>query len=566
VRVIEQASSLRRGATEARKWSWRSPWAVRLVSMAVFVNGLLEVLTVLLGRVPDGDVPPEFLPFGLYYWNRSLSLAFGLALIYLSLNLLRRKRVAWWLAVAGSVAAAVLPPTAGSFLLSALVPATTAALLLVFGREFRVRSEPRSVARGAALALFALAAAVAYGTAGFWLAPSRDFDANFALVDAFLLSLKEYVLFGATSVTPRTPQAAWFLDSLNVASIVAAGFAAFSLFRPLDYRLRTLPRERHAAEEVLKEHAASSLDYFKLWPDKSYFFSGSGSSFVAFGVASGRAISLGDPVGPEEELWDLVAHFVRFCRDNGWTAAFFEASPKLLPAYRKVGLRKIKIGEEAIVELERFASETAGRKGFRYTRRRFAEREGCSFSRHLPPHPKGLLEEVEEVSREWLSLPGRRERGFTLGAFDRRYVNETPLAVVRDAGGCLLAFANEVPSYRGGEATIDMMRHRRDAPNGTMDFLLLELMLALAEEGCRTFDLGLAPLSGVGDHPEAPVEERALGLITGQLNRFFSYKGLSDYKAKFGPRWEDRFLVYDGGAPALIRTGLAIARLTEGTG
>jgi phosphatidylglycerol lysyltransferase len=537
-----------------------------LVSAAVFANGLMEVLTVLLGRVPDRAVPPEFLPFGLYYWNRSLSVAFGLVLIYLSLNLLRCKRVAWWLAVAGCIAAAAVPPTAGSFLVSALVPAATAALLLVFGGEFRVRSEPKSVARGAGLALFALAAAVAYGTAGFWLAPSRDFNANFALADAFVASLKEYVLFGATSVTPRTPQAAWFLDSLNVASMVAAGFAAFSLFRPLDYRLRTLPRERRAAEEILKEHAASSLDYFKLWPDKSYFFSSSGGSFVAYGVASGGAVSLGDPVGPEEEFWDVVADFVRFCRDSGWTAAFFETSPDLLPVYRKAGLRKIKIGEEAVVELEHFAKETARRKGFRYTRRRFVEREGCSFSRHMPPHPKGLLEEVEEVSREWLSLPGRRERGFTLGAFDRRYVNETPLALVRSAEGRLLAFANEVPSYHAEEATIDMMRHRRGAPNGTMDFLLLELMLALAEEGYRTFNLGLAPLSGVGDHPEAPVQERALGLTAGQLSRFFSYKGLSDYKAKFGPRWEDRFLVYDGGAPGLIRTGVAIARLTEGIG
>jgi phosphatidylglycerol lysyltransferase len=171
---------------------------------------------------------------------------------------------------------------------------------------------------------------------------------------------------------------------------------------------------------------------------------------------------------------------------------------------------------------------------------------------------------LEEVSREWLALPGRRERTFSLGRFDRKYLADCPLFVVQDAAGRVTAFANEIPSYRSGEATIDLMRHRQEIVNGTMDYLFMEMFTALAAAGFRTFDLGLAPFAGIGELPGASLQERALHEIFAHLNRFFSYKGLREYKSKFGPRWEDRFLAYRGAAPGLLRTGLAIARATEG--
>jgi phosphatidylglycerol lysyltransferase len=95
-----------------------------------------------------------------------------------------------------------------------------------------------------------------------------------------------------------------------------------------------------------------------------------------------------------------------------------------------------------------------------------------------------------------------------------------------------------------------------------MDHLFVELLVRLSATH-RRFSLGLAPLAGVGDRPGAPLEERALFQISERLNRFFSYKGLRSYKAKFQPHWENRFLVYQGGPPGLVATGLAFTRITE---
>ncbi|MGH9956450.1 MAG: hypothetical protein ACREBC_04880, partial [Pyrinomonadaceae bacterium] len=50
------------------------------------------------------------------------------------------------------------------------------------------------------------------------------------------------------------------------------------------YRYRTLPVERLRADGILNRYGRSAVDFFKLWPDKSYFVNDEDSSFVAYSV------------------------------------------------------------------------------------------------------------------------------------------------------------------------------------------------------------------------------------------------------------------------------------------
>jgi phosphatidylglycerol lysyltransferase len=487
---------------------------------------------------------------------------FGFVFIYLSVHLFQQRRVAWAATAGIAMLSVVTHLGRGQAWPVILVPTITLAVLLVARDKFTVRSEPRRVTRGVGLLIASVVIAVLYGTAGFWLLEPRDFGLNFHTLDAVKWTLREYLLIGSSDLTPRTRQARWFLDSLRALGFVAGITGVYSLFRPLVYRYHTLPQERNLARQILDQHGRSPLDYFKLWPDKSYFFSDDERCVIAYRVAVNVAMCLGDPIGPEDELEAVTRTFLRWCHDNGWTLSFHQALPDLIPMYHQLGLRSLKIGEEGMVDLEHFVTSTANGKHFHRTRNKF-EREGYTCVRHLPPHSSILLDDVEAVSDEWLSLPGRRERTFTLGQFDRAYVNENPLFTLMDSGGRLVAFVNEIPTYPTGVATIDMMRHRVEIPNGAMDFLFLQLMLRLKEEGFHTFSLGLAPFSGVGDEPGATLEERAMHQLFEHLNRFFSFKGLRSYKEKFEPQWTDSFIVYQGGVPGLIRTGLALQRVGE---
>lgn len=321
------------------------------------------------------------------------------------------------------------------------------------------------------------------------------------------------------------------------------------------------PQERLRAKEILSIHGRAALDFFKLWPDKSYYFNSRGDCFIAYSVAANLAVALGDPVGPEEEIAATVAGFRRYCEDNGWGVAFYQTSPGFLPVYRRLGFKKLKIGDAAIVDLNRFNLESRPMKYFR-RKIRHLEHGGVSIRYYDAPISDETIGKLKEVSDEWLKIPRRRERAFSLGRFDPVYIRSTPVVTVEDAGGRILAFVNRIPSYRAGEATVDLMRHRADAPNGIMDYLFVKLLLRCKDEGFARFNLGMAPMAGFRNLEEAGAAERAVHLFFQRFNFLFSFGGVKRYKAKFATDWEPCYAIYRG-ALDLPRLGVALSKVSK---
>jgi len=554
----------RAGWKDTFKQIWsalKGDWPIWLVAGATFLSGALSILQMFFAQIEvHSHLFTYVLPFGLHFWGRSLTVVFGFMLIYLSLNLFRRQRVAWWLATVASTLLVAAHILAGRLWYLAIPPALSFVLLLVFRGRFTVRSEPSSIRRGIGLMAASLLIALAYGTLGFQYLDSRDFGIEFTLADSAVRTLRQIVLIGNSDLVAHTRQASWFLESLSAVGVVAGVFAVYSLFRPVSFRLQLLPQERALAQAVLERHGRSSYDFFKVWPAKSYFFSESRRSFVAYATFRGVALSLGDPSGPEDELEDVTGSFLRHCFNNGWGVCFL--FPDLVPMYRRLGLSLLKIGEEAVVDLERFSSETGRKKYFRYHQHRF-EREGYKFLRYKAPQTDSLLDEVEKVSQEWLTLPKHREIGFVEGRFDRDYLRKTTVCVVRDQSEQVIGFLNEALSYRKGEASFDLLRHILDVPNATMDYLMQQTLFALQGEGYRWFNMGIAPFAGLGNRPGAPLTEKMLSVLF-RINWFVSNQGLHNYKVKFEPIWQDRLVAYQGGPLALVRIALAVSKAVDG--
>ncbi|HDO26062.1 MAG TPA: lysylphosphatidylglycerol synthetase family protein, partial [Nitrospirae bacterium] len=67
--------------------------------------------------------------------------------------------------------------------------------------------------------------------------------------------------------------------------------------------------------------------------DKSLLFSGSGNSFIMYGVEGRSWIAMGDPIGPNEETAELAWRFREMCdRHDGWTV-FYEVGTENLQVY-----------------------------------------------------------------------------------------------------------------------------------------------------------------------------------------------------------------------------------------
>ena len=102
------------------------------------------------------------------------------------------------------------------------------------------------------------------------------------------------------------------------------------------------------------------------------------------------------------------------------------------------------------------------------------------------------------------------------------------------------------------------MRHLPEAPNGIMDYLFLHLMLWGKNEGYRWFNLGMAPFSGMEARALAPLWNRLGAFLFRHGEHFYNFQGLRQYKQKFDPEWEPRYLVSPGGrALPVILTNIA---------
>jgi lysylphosphatidylglycerol synthetase-like protein (DUF2156 family) len=152
----------------------------------------------------------------------------------------------------------------------------------------------------------------------------------------------------------------------------------------------------------------------------------------------------------------------------------------------------------------------------------------------------------DDARRELVWTFHVREKRFSLGAFDPRYLVRMPMAVVWQSDQPV-AFANMFLNETKQEASLDLMRHLPDGPAGIMDFLFVELMQWAQGEGYQWFNLGMAPLAGLHNRRQAPLWNRFGALVFGRGERFYNFRGLQRYKEKFDPQWEPRYMAVPGG-------------------
>ena len=313
----------------------------------------------------------------------------------------------------------------------------------------------------------------------------------------------------------------------------------------------TLPRPEPPSAAVLERVQAivsGSRDVhanLALLGDKSILFSESGNAFVMYGATGRSFVAMGDPVGPPSERQELSWQFRELADRHGAATVFYEVRMHNLPLYLDLGLALLKLGEEARVPLADFSLQGGARKGIRRTVNQ-VEKDGGTFEIVPVERVNDILPQMRAVSDEWLESKKVREKGFSLGRWDDAYLRRSPIAVVmRD--GRVVAFANLWRGQPGDELTVDLMRYSAQAPDNVMEYLFVQLMLYGRAEGFSYFNLGMAPLAGLENRALAPLWNRVGALVYRFGENFYNFQGLREYKEKFDPIWEPRYLASPGG-------------------
>lgn len=308
--------------------------------------------------------------------------------------------------------------------------------------------------------------------------------------------------------------------------------------------------------QAIAARAPRTTGYLALLGDKHVLFDDAREAFVTYGVSGRTWVAMGDPVGPPARAAELAWRLRELADRHGADAVFWEATEDALPVYVDLGLALRKVGEEGRVPLAEFSLEGSARKGLRQTERRMA-REGCAFEIVGADGVPAILDELEAISDAWLAARHAREKRFSLGFFDRAYLSRFPVAVVR-RDGRIVAFANVWTSASKAELSIDLMRYDARAPSGVMEYLFTQLMLWGRDEGYAQYGLGMAPLAGLERHRLAPAWNRVGALLFRHGEQLYHFQGLRDFKDKFDPVWEPRYLASPGGlALPIVLTRIA---------
>jgi lysylphosphatidylglycerol synthetase-like protein (DUF2156 family) len=294
--------------------------------------------------------------------------------------------------------------------------------------------------------------------------------------------------------------------------------------------------------------------------DKHFLFSASGRSMVMYASHGDAWIAMGGPVGPPEDRREMIWRF-REAADvaNAWPA-FYSVGPDLLPDLLDANLVLQKVGETAQVPLANFSLEGGGRSRLRQIRAR-GQRDGFVFSVERIEPGSPMFVELKDVSDAWLRVRDASEKRFSLGHFEESYLARFPIGVLR-RNGVIEAFANIWPGGEGGDVAVDLMRSKPDIPKQAMEVLFTELILWAKGVGYRIFDLGMAPVAGLENRRLAPFLSRVGAFIYRHGGSFYGFGGLREFKKKFDPVWEPRYLAAPTfrlsaalGRTALLTTG-----------
>ncbi|CYV30799.1 bifunctional lysylphosphatidylglycerol flippase/synthetase MprF [Streptococcus suis] len=297
--------------------------------------------------------------------------------------------------------------------------------------------------------------------------------------------------------------------------------------------------------KFLKTYGGDSDSGLAFLRDKRLFwYQVEGQDKVAFQFAQldGKCVVMGEPIGDKNYFPQAIEYFLREAEEQNVDVIFYEIKQETTLLLHDHGYDFLKFGESATIPLAEFGTEGKSGKKFRTSLNKL-ENHGYHFDMIYPPYSEETLDRLEYISNQWLG--NRQEKGFSLGFFDRDYLQLAPIALVRGKDDKVLAFATIMPSFQEKVGTIDLMRYDSDtAPNGVMEYLFIRIALYFKEEGKDYFDIGMAPLSNVGTRDHSFWQEKVGYLIYQFTSRFYSFSGLRKYKEKFRPDWEAKYISY----------------------
>ncbi|MCX4848438.1 phosphatidylglycerol lysyltransferase domain-containing protein [Streptomyces sp. NBC_00893] len=545
-------------------------WYLRVVS---FINFLSAVWVTLGNDLRRHNTENYFTPYLL-----TAGFSSGVVALFLAVTMRRRKRAAWIvnMVVSGLLlllfALVIAFPEVRRYPQNWISLALTAAfvLALILGRrEFYAKGDRSNPKLAAVVAIGGLlvTSLLAAGLVTLTNTASDGYRASF--LDRWRYGALRLVSVADNDATfPGITAPGWVNVTINVLStllLIAVVYAAFRSRRAVD---PITPEDETRLRALLEKHGErDSLGYFSLRREKSVIWSPTGKAAVTYRVVGGVSLASGDPIGDPEAWPGAIEPWLAEAREHGWIPAVMGVSEEGGTVYARHGLDALELGDEAIVETAEFTLEGRAMRTVRqaYNRVRRAGYE-VTVRRHADI-PEAEMAELVRRADDWRD--GATERGFSMAlgrlgdpADGRCVMLECRNAPAEEgAPGELRAVLSFVPWGPNG-LSLDLMRRDRDAENGLMEFMVIELLRRAQEIGITQVSLNFAMFRSVFERGSRLGAGPVLRLWRSMLSffsRWWQIESLYRANAKYRPIWEPRFMLFEKSSD-LLRIGVAAGR------
>jgi phosphatidylglycerol lysyltransferase len=294
----------------------------------------------------------------------------------------------------------------------------------------------------------------------------------------------------------------------------------------------------------LKKSGMNSLSYLTISKNlKSY--KGDWGGYIGYKQLFKCAVILGDPIVQKKDLHEAIRDFKKNCISKNVHICIFLNTDYSKEVLIKEGFRGLFVGQEAIVDLNKFS--ISGKEGWsirssiNYAKRNkmiveeYNQKENkCSFTE----------KELHRITKEWCQVRKMNELTFAFGHVDFENLDSGRYFICKHKGR-IVGFITYFPIYGLNSYYLDLSRREINAPRGTIDYLIVKSFEVLKNEGIKKVYIGYSPAANSQNSlNNQNFITNFFILFRPWLNIFYPFKSEFFFKKKYATEWQDNYFYY----------------------
>jgi phosphatidylglycerol lysyltransferase len=326
--------------------------------------------------------------------------------------------------------------------------------------------------------------------------------------------------------------------------------------------MSVLPKSDPLADQIrdLQTWGGSSHSILSIYPEISQHRVPGVDGFVPYVETDSLFLVTGEPVSPVGAFGALLSDLKMLADRAGKNFGMLPCRRLDLgaPGLKDMQFREVYIGREPIYNLKALARPSKST--------RLAVNRAVRLGLKVVEYDEVFESQLRKLTDRWQEsrqLPPMQSL-FSLQPLLHRDLKRIYLCL--DKNDTVMAFMACAPIYaRQGWYLEDLIRSE-NAPNGTTELLVTNVMARLAEDGFEMATFAIAPLAGLPDvDEEHPWLNKMLKAAYKYLAFAYHFESLEYFKGKFKPAyWENNYFYYTHPSqPLALLNGLLEAFVGE---